>query len=137
MSECPTCNKYFTVTKKRKKFCSKNCNMSYRHNEHIKQIEQYGSFSINNSVSPNLRTIRKYLINKSDNICHICKLNADNWNDKPLTLIIDHINGDASDWTINNVRLICPNCDSQTSTYKGRNKGKSTRTYTITQKLKH
>jgi hypothetical protein len=35
------------------------------------------------------------------------------WNGKPLQLILDHINGNADDNNPNNLRLLCPNCDSQ------------------------
>jgi hypothetical protein len=39
------------------------------------------------------------------------------WCDKPITLQIDHINGDCFDHRIDNLRLLCPNCHSQTSTF--------------------
>lgn len=41
---------------------------------------------------------------------------------KPLTLHLDHINGNNKDHTISNLRFLCPNCHSQTDTYCGRNK---------------
>lgn len=43
------------------------------------------------------------------------------WNNKKLTLTLDHINGDHYDNRIENLRFICPNCDSQQSTYCSRN----------------
>jgi 5-methylcytosine-specific restriction endonuclease McrA len=43
------------------------------------------------------------------------------WMDKPLTLQMDHINGIPSDNRIENLRLLCPNCHSQTPTFAGRN----------------
>lgn len=42
------------------------------------------------------------------------------WNGKPLTLQLDHINGDSSDHRIENLRILCPNCHSQTPTFGGR-----------------
>jgi hypothetical protein len=65
--------------------------------------------------------IRKYIYNKQNHKCAICDLD-DMWNNKPLKFILDHIDGDASNSSENNVRLICPNCDSQLDTYKSRNK---------------
>ena len=52
----------------------------------------------------------------------------DTWNNKELHFILDHIDGDASNNWENNLRLICPNCDSQLDTYKSRNKN-SARTH--------
>lgn len=51
------------------------------------------------------------------------------WNSKELHFILDHIDGDATNNTRNNLRLICPNCDSQLDIYKSRNIGNSTRKY--------
>jgi hypothetical protein len=55
------------------------------------------------------------------NKCQICHLLPE-WNGSPLTLRLDHINGKPNDNRIENLRLICANCDSQLSTYAGRNK---------------
>jgi 5-methylcytosine-specific restriction endonuclease McrA len=43
------------------------------------------------------------------------------WRGKPLVVQIDHINGVTNDWRIENLRMLCPNCHSQTPTYGGRN----------------
>ena len=44
------------------------------------------------------------------------------WRGQPLSLELDHINGDKQDNRLENLRLLCPNCHSQTATYAGRNK---------------
>lgn len=42
------------------------------------------------------------------------------WNGRPLTLSLDHINGIPDDNRLQNLRLLCPNCHSQTPNYVGR-----------------
>jgi 5-methylcytosine-specific restriction endonuclease McrA len=51
--------------------------------------------------------------------CEICGLVE--WMGRRLALQIDHINGDRRDNRVENLRLLCPNCHSQTDTYCGRN----------------
>jgi hypothetical protein len=46
------------------------------------------------------------------------------YNNKPLVLHLDHIDGDNKNNTPENLRLLCPNCHSQTKTYAGRNNKK-------------
>jgi hypothetical protein len=52
--------------------------------------------------------------------CAICAIGPE-WNDKPMPLILDHINGVHNDNRLDNLRFVCSNCDSQLDTYKARN----------------
>lgn len=51
--------------------------------------------------------------------CSNC--NLVDWNEKPISLQLDHINGISNDHRMKNLRLLCPNCHSQTDTFAGRN----------------
>lgn len=65
--------------------------------------------------------IREYIYERQNNKCAICGI--DNvWNDMQLNFVLDHIDGNAANSTPDNVRLVCPNCDSQLPTFKSRNK---------------
>lgn len=58
-------------------------------------------------------------------ICSGCKVGGE-WQGKPLSLHLDHINGENTDHRLENLRFLCPNCHSQTRTYAGkRHLGKS------------
>lgn len=50
--------------------------------------------------------------------CEICGL--DTWRGQPIRLELDHINGDPCDNRLENLRILCPNCHSQTETWCGR-----------------
>lgn len=42
------------------------------------------------------------------------------WDGEPLMLQLDHINGVNNDNRVENLRILCPNCHTQTETYAGR-----------------
>jgi len=45
------------------------------------------------------------------------------WNDRPISLELDHVNGRREDNRLENLRILCPNCHAQTDTYRGKNIG--------------
>lgn len=63
---------------------------------------------------------RKRLLFEQKSSCAICK-SLPTWCDQPLTFQMDHIDGNRSNDSRENLRLICPNCHSQTSTFGHRN----------------
>jgi hypothetical protein len=67
------------------------------------------------------RSIKRRLLelNLLKNECSRCGIAQ--WRGKPLIIHIDHINGINDDWRLANLRMLCPNCHSQTPTFSGRN----------------
>jgi Zn finger protein HypA/HybF involved in hydrogenase expression len=43
------------------------------------------------------------------------------WNNKPINLQLDHIDGDNQNNEISNLKILCPNCHTQTKTFAGGN----------------
>ena len=98
--------------------CGSVCNNKYC-NTHCQKMYEAKSKIADNTVSSH--TIKWFLINTIGNICSVC--NITEWNNKPISMELEHINGNSDDNTLENCCLICPNCHSQTSTYKAKNKG--------------
>lgn len=51
--------------------------------------------------------------------CECCGI--ENWMNKPISLELDHIDGNRTNHILENLRILCPNCHSQTSTYRAKN----------------
>lgn len=63
---------------------------------------------------------RRRIMSEQNNRCAMCSMEP-TWNGKPLGLHLDHIDGNRANETRGNLRLICPNCHSQTDTYCSKN----------------
>lgn len=55
------------------------------------------------------------------NECSLCGQKGE-WVGKPLMMVLDHINGANDDYRLGNLRMLCPNCNSQTLTFASRNR---------------
>ncbi len=58
--------------------------------------------------------------------CYECGLGP-TWNEKPLKLQLDHIDGDRKNNLLENLRILCPNCHTQTETYAAKNRNNPNR----------
>lgn len=87
--------------------------------------EWNGSQANNEKMS---RTLQKFLLEQADYKCSACGFNTPHPVDGSSVLEIDHINGDGTDHSPSNLRVLCPNCHALTPTYRGRNLGKGKRT---------
>lgn len=77
-----------------------------------------------NGEYPNYQTVKlkKRLINEGikDEVCEECGQGI-LWNNKKLVLQLDHKDGNSRNHKLENLKLLCPNCHSQTNTFAGRN----------------
>lgn len=80
--------------------------------------------------------LRRYII-KNNLIPYKCAIcGCIEWQGKTLSLELDHINGVNNDNRLENLRFLCPNCHSQTSTYGSRNQQTNSSEYDIPNDLR-
>ena len=65
---------------------------------------------------------RLYTAGLKTNKCEKC--GTDNWNGQLLMCELDHINGNSRDHRLENLQILCPNCHSQTDTFRAKNKSR-------------
>lgn len=106
-----------------KLYCDLNCFQKERARQYADEVEKTGKFPVTGKTgctSLNKKP-KAYLIKKYGHQCFIC--HTELWNGVPVPLVLDHIDGDSNNWCIENIRVVCGNCDMQLPTYKGRNIG--------------
>ena len=101
------------------KFCDNKCQCEYEHKQKYQLIINGDPSIMRANYSP--RAFKDDILNEQNGVCAICG-NPPEHNGKPLVFILDHIDGHASNNKRDNLRCICPNCDSQLDTYKSKNK---------------
>ena len=76
---------------------------------------------VENSSYHTLAHLKRRLLREGfiANACARCGISR--WMGQPLALQLDHVNGIGDDHRLENIRLLCPNCHSQTDTYCGKN----------------
>jgi protein-arginine kinase activator protein McsA len=115
---CKNCGKEFVSTDRNSVFCCIECSNEYKREQKYKDYldnpEPYMGRLYMSWIKP-------HIFKEQEGKCAICGI-ASTWNNKPLVLTLDHIDGKAKNNLRSNIRLICPNCDSQLETYKSKNK---------------
>lgn len=117
IANCVYCQIEFTYSPYHKRgiYCSNEC--SSKHKSYIHKQKWLSGQLLKVERS----TLRKYLSEDRGYKCEVCGIS--DWNSKSITLQVDHIDGNPADDSPKNLRLICPNCHSQTPSFSGRNKG--------------
>lgn len=109
-ANCLNCQK--KLYGKSTKYCDQKCQSEYQHKEKIQK------WKLGEDIGN--KPIKRYLRSKR-NECWCCGIK--DWNDKPIVLELEHIDGNHRNNKEENLSLLCPNCHSQTPTYKSRNRG--------------
>lgn len=107
------------------KYCSIKCQIDTRYSKYIERWKkdlETGNRGINTkNISKHLR---RYLQEKYGDKCSVCTWSQVHPVTKVVPLEIDHIDGNSENNKEENLRLICPNCHSLTSSFRNLNKGK-------------
>lgn len=98
----------------------KNAERTNREKKHFKLSE----ILVKNSTYTNNHALKLKLVREGilEYKCEICGINE--WMGKEISLQLDHRNGVHNDCRLENLRLLCPNCHSQTETYGVKNRKK-------------
>jgi len=93
-------------------YCSIKCQQDFQYNKRIDRWKSGGKIGKGG--------LKRYLSEQKDG-CWECGITE--WNGKDIVLELEHSDGNSDNNSEPNLSLLCPNCHSQTSTYKNRNRG--------------
>ena len=118
--KCKNCGKEFILYESKfNKYCCHKCQHEYEHNQLYQKLISGDPSIMRANYSPKI--FKEDILKEQNGVCAICGITP-KWNNKDLVFILDHIDGHASNNKRDNLRCICPNCDSQLDTYKSKNK---------------
>lgn len=112
---CLNCGNEMVNVIASRKYCCSKCSEEYRREETYKKIESGGKVEV--------RPLKRYIISKRGNKCEDCGWDKVNPKTGNCPIELEHIDGNSENNSLDNLKLLCPNCHSLTSTYKNLNKG--------------
>jgi endogenous inhibitor of DNA gyrase (YacG/DUF329 family) len=120
---CSICQEKFKPHSSKQPFCSGKCHQESRYQAFI-QAWLAGTCNGNRPKDESMsHYIRRWLLRQHGEKCWSCGWNQKHPDSDKCPLEVDHIDGNHTNNRPDNLRILCPNCHSLTSTYKGRNKG--------------
>ncbi len=119
-SACLSCGK--ETARSGYKYCSNVCQFEFQHQKYIGLWKEGKIIGLQRMGIVSTH-IKKYLREKYHNQCCVCGWSKINPKSGIVPLVADHIDGNWRNNTEDNLRLICPNCDSLSPTYAALNKG--------------
>lgn len=117
-AECGWCNETYHQRNVNGRFCSTDCFAAHQNAEYLAQWLS----GQRTKIDPRSGVIRAHLLERQGGLCALCP-SPPLWWGKPLIFVLDHVSGNSEDDSPQNLRLVCPNCDSQLATFKARNRG--------------
>lgn len=118
--KCPMCDK--EPARSFYKYCSNACQHEFQYQSYIARWKD-GKVKGLLAIGVVSGHVKRYLRRKFRNKCCLCGWSEVNPKTNIVPLVADHIDGNWKNNSEQNLRLVCPNCDSLSPTYAGLNKG--------------
>ena len=143
--KCTHCSTILSYDNRHKKFCNSSCSVTYNNLQRGKkiahcihcnlilngrlgkycstkcQVDYRYKLKLDSGIHSN-GVVKRWLTETYGYKCMCCGISE--YNNKPITLELEHKDGNSENNDLVNLELLCPNCHSQTPTYKAKNKGK-------------
>lgn len=107
---------------KRNKYCDNQCQADFQGKQYILRWKKGEEDGLSGTYQTS-KHIRKYLLEKNNNKCQLCGWGEKNPFTGNIPLELEHLDGNYANNKEENLAVLCPNCHSLTSTYKGANRG--------------
>ena len=143
--KCTHCSTILSYDNRHKKFCNSSCSVTYNNLQRGKkiahcihcnlilngrlgkycstkcQVDYRYKLKLDSGIHSN-GVVKRWLTETYGYKCMCCGITE--WNNKKIVLELEHKDGNSENNDLVNLELLCPNCHSQTPTYKAKNKGK-------------